>query len=103
MKDSLYVAGGYGQACSERLCLKSKKWFRCQHSLPYPLVFASVVVSDDEKFAVITGGIRFEEFFGTQQTSNGIIIFTEEDGFQSLKTAQLQVSRHRHLSLKIPS
>ena len=79
MRGSIYVAGGYGNRilrCCERYDLSENRWSRCEHVLPYPLRYASVIVSKDETFAVITGGKT-----GNDKCSSGIIIFTEDEGF----------------------
>ena len=79
MKNSVYVtAGDDGKSFllgCERYDLNEKKWFRSHHLLPYPLVFASVAVSADETFAVITGCMSPGPGIG--QT----IVFMEEIGF----------------------
>ena len=61
---------------------------------------ASVIVNDDETFAVITGGKKWDG--PHEHSSEGIIIFTEDDGFQDFKTCKLQYSRVEHLSIKVP-
>ena len=98
MKDSFYVVGGGNcqrmLSCCERFSFKQNKWNDCKHSLPYHLSCASVVVSNDESFAVITGGRSRNGCCG------GIIIFTEQDGFQ-LMSSQLLNERCHHLSIML--
>ena len=97
MKDNVYVAGGFdnefeGLSTCEQFNLLECKWVNCKHSLPYALNSASVVVSADETFAVITGGITGEQF------SSRVIIFTEDTGFELMATHLLN-KRAGHLSM----
>ena len=99
MKQHVYVAGGIDVrdktlACCERFDLNENKWFKCHHVLPYRLYDASVVVSADETFAVITGGYKGGSI------SDGIIIFTEQGGFK-LMAANLLSERFGHVSILI--
>ena len=99
MQDSIYVAGGYGNRtlrCCERYDLNENKWSRCRHVLPYPLRYASAIVSEDETFAVITGGKT-----GNDKCSSGIIIFTENEGFTTSYNSFLRNKRFHHVSLRI--
>ena len=109
MKENLYVVGGYGRylldislhyrdnilSSCERFDMVKNKWFTCQHSLPYPLCDASVIVSDDETFAVITGGRK-----ENHKLSDGCITFTEDGGFKHSKTYSLLSPRWRHVSIR---
>ena len=90
MKNHVYVAGGLLTSKTqilERTILtscnkfnfKENRWSKCKHSLPYPLADASVVVSLDETFAIITGGTNKNSI-----PTNGIILFEEESGFKLL-------------------
>ena len=99
MKHNMYVAGGIDisdktLSCCERFDLKKNKWFKCHHLLPYRLYDASVVVSADETFAVITGG------YNGGRISDRIIIFTEQDGFK-LMAVNLLSERFGHISILI--
>ena len=107
MHGNIYVAGGSeGEnahqenvlSSCERYDLSEEKWFDCQHSLPYPLWRASVVVCADESFALITGGLSETE----QLRSDGIIIFTEGQGFRYLNNSLLRISRVQHTSVQLP-
>lgn len=86
MRNHVYVAGGkHGKSYKaliscERYDVNNNKWYPVAHSLPYPLHSASVMVSQDETFAVITGGITTGN-----KVLNGVIVFTEKDGFFFLK------------------
>ena len=95
LKNNVYVMGGLDEdlqyiACCERFSLKECKWFDCEFSLPYDLWDTSVVVSADETFAVITGG--------SSGKGNGVIIFTEQNGFE-LMTTKLLNMRYDHASI----
>ena len=126
MKANLYVAGGsievlhyeetdYGQqdtimrettlSCCDRFNLSENKWFSCQHSLPFPLQNASVVVSADETFAVITGGVEIHAnvnsfYVRKRSTFDSILVFTEQEGFKLLPTCLLNKRRY-HVSMLI--
>ena len=104
MKESLYLVGGVdidwnGLLSCVRFDLNESRWLNCRHSLPYPLERASVVVSDDESFAVITGGKKRNGH--VHCASARIIVFSEENGFQELTNSSLLFPRDRHLSLLI--
>ena len=96
MKDDVYVAGGYGTdgrlLCCECNNIKENEWHKHKYSLPCPLANASVVVSDDETFAVITGGTtQWREW-------KRVIIFTEQTGFE-LMTRKLLNTKSSHVSI----
>ena len=107
--DGLYIAGGFEQqgndfaellSC-ERYDINEKRWLDCPHTLPHPLVCASVVVSNDETFAVIIGGY-YRHDFGAHHESSQIITFTETDGFQLLEENILSWPRSScHTSIRI--
>ena len=102
MNGSVYVAGGYNDISNERLStcerydLKEMKWYKCQHSLPFALRLASVVVSTDESIAVITGGKKEDRIY-----SDKVIIFTEDKGFVIFKAFSLRSVRYGHVSIRI--
>ena len=107
MKDHVYVAGGLltstieesrKTTSCEKYNFTKNKWSSCEHSLPYPLTDASVVVSWDESFAVITGGMR--ERNKKHKPTDGIIIFEEEKGFILLDDKMLR-KRSNHVSVPI--
>lgn len=105
IKGNMYVAGGIGRegnilAGCEQFTSNKKEWLHCRYALPYTLCRASVVTSADETFAVIAGGTRIrypsayrEEWY----YSNGIIIFTEEGGFQPMAYSRLLREKGCHL------
>ena len=100
MRHKVYVAGGIDEhgivlSCCELYDLNEKNWFHCPYALPFPLCESSVVVSNDETYAVITGGKKGAIRSGT------IIVFTEEDGFQWLQKSYLESSRSGHVSIVI--
>ena len=92
----------------EKYNLKTKKWSICKHSLGSPLINASVVVSPDESFAVITGGLKerskylksIESNDIKMKPTNSIIIFEEETGFTKLDDRMLR-RRSDHVSIVI--
>ena len=113
----VYVIGGYvsyekrrypypdGKTIAALRCekynLKLKKWSLCKHKLPFPLKHASIVVAQDESYAVITGGLIGEsEEFDTFIHSNWIIVFEEETGFTLLEDNMLR-RRNNHVSIVI--
>ena len=125
MADNVYIAGGEVYICPNdtmasrctklRTCisfnLKEKSWEFCDHMLPYPLSHASVFVSPDETFAMITGGLRGESFQQFLQDpfkwerlgkpSNEIILFTKEKGFSIFEDTNLIKSRFSHTNIPI--
>ena len=111
MKGNVYVAGGNGAdlkllSSCERYDIKENKWFNSEHSLPYPISGASVSVSADERFSVITGGAS-QRSGGEQEnvsfsSEDGILFFTEKNGFYSLSNSNLQYKREGHVSLRLP-
>ena len=104
MKEHVYVVGGMGinkieenrilSSC-ERYNLNENTWSFCEYSLPYPLYDASVVVSTDETFAIISGGSSKK-----YKCTNKIIIFEEDKGFKLLKDKMLR-QRSNHVSIRI--
>ena len=104
MRDHVYVAGGVvissieknkkSLSC-EKFHLKENKWSKCQYSLPFHLQDASVVVSPDQSFAVITGGTN-----KNYMPTSGIIIFEEETGFNLIGNKMLR-KRSGHVSIPI--
>lgn len=110
MKQSVYVAGGfnaYGNvrqnlSCCERYDLEKNTWFKCQHSLPFPLMSASVVVSADEAFALIVGGYKYKDG-KTQRSemSNEILVFTKDTGFYKLENSLLRCPRANPLAIRM--
>ena len=100
----------------EKYNLKTKKWSICKHSLGSPLINASVVVSPDESFAVITGGLKERSLSSyldlkynlksiesndiKMKPTNSIIIFEEETGFTKLDDRMLR-RRSDHVSIVI--
>ena len=107
MKDHVYVAGGLltstieeGRKTTscEKYNFRQNKWSSCEHSLPYPLTDASVVVNCDESFAVITGGMR--ERSKKHKPTDGIIIFEEEKGFILIDDKMLR-KRSNHVSVPV--
>ena len=82
MQGSVYAAGSAG---CERYDLQQEIWVDCQHKLPTTFILgrSSVVVSEDESFAVITGVVNDYDEFG--QTF--MFIFTEDFGFKMLNVS----------------
>ena len=102
MKGSLYIAGGMSnnelKPCCLRYDMEGNKWFESPHSLPYPLRNASVFVSADESFAVITGGLAISAKYNAPKS---IIPFAEESGFQLLKNFSMRENRSHHVCVEI--
>jgi len=101
-------------SCTERFDLTENKWYPCKYSLPKPLHSASVAVSVDESFALITGGVSsYQKETITQHNNNSssfqkrlvtecdrIIAFDEVNGFQLLES-KLHYPRSNHVSIRI--
>ena len=64
--------------------------------MPYSLKYASVIVTADETFAMITGGLK-----GDDTVSDKIISFTSDEGFELLQTLSLRYQRSNHASIRI--
>ena len=110
LRNNIYVAGGLVSADWQRQCsdagqwhcsceqynLEENKWSISRYRLPFPLVNASVSVSADKTFAVITGGLsknkcirRYTRIVYKERVIaeaderiGKTIIFTEDKGFQ---------------------
>jgi hypothetical protein len=101
-------------SCTERFDLRDNKWYPCKYSLPKPLHSASVAVSADGSFALITGGVSsYQKETITQHNNNSssfqkrlvtecdrIIAFDEVNGFQLLES-KLHYPRSNHVSIRI--
>ena len=117
---NIYIAGGeaYCQPDSTSMarctklstclmfCTKERSWKPCIHTLPHPLSHASVFVSPDETFALITGGLKGDTdyLFNWEkigQPSDGIILFTKEKGFVIFDEAKLTTKRFSHVSIHL--
>ena len=110
MHQNVYVAGGRSELpaassyCDkqmalvncERYDLNENKWHECSHYMPDSLALASVVVSVDETFAVITGGLKKDD-----SVSDAIIIFTPDEGFVLLEKSSMLYQRSNHASIII--
>ena len=103
MQNAIYVVGGLtennrGISGCERYDIKQNVWLSFKHSLKFPLFRASVVVSADESFAIITGGKRGGEYRTVE--NKDIIIFTKQEGFQH-QTKNSKNSRMDHISIRL--
>ena len=106
-------------SCTERFDLTENKWYPCEYSLPKPLHSASVAVSANESFALITGGVSsYQKMTAVPQNENQstsspsslhkqlitecdrIIAFDEDNGFQLLES-KLHYPRSNHVSIRI--
>ena len=99
LKNYLYVAGGaeYGVKdilCCEMYDIDKRFWSISKHSLPYHLYKASVIVDNEENFALIIGGLK-----RTAEASSKVILFTEENGFAEVENFNLYRKRYGHVSL----
>ena len=102
----VYITGGFSARDRPLLScvyydLVLKSWYTCKYSLPYHLCGASVVVSTDETFAIITGGKR-DPGEPKERCSDTIMLFTEDDGFQVSPNCSLMRKRSWHVSILIP-
>ena len=119
LKTSLYVVGGEGFwweierwginencysrkskmcfASCERYDLRTNQWSIHPQKLPYGIMYGSVFTDKNERFALITGGIR------NNRVSKQITVFTEEKGFETLdlKKFALKSKRYAHVSLDL--
>ena len=101
LKNFVYVAGGaeFGETrilSCEKYNLCTRTWSLSYHCLPYHLYKASVVVDEEESFALIIGGLR-----RTAIASDEIIIFTEKNGFEIFNQFSLKQSRYGHIALRM--
>ena len=106
MQRSVYVTGGFdGNEHPLVSCvyfdLALNAWYTFKYSLPFPLCNASVVVSADERFAIITGG-KVDPDDSEEDSINSIILFTEDEGFRILQNSSLINKRSSHVSIIIP-
>ena len=125
LDDDIYVAGGEGymadpslpthsmKVCTklnycERYSLKENVWHPMddKYDLPYPLSHASVVVSENERFAVISGGLKGNTGNKFQWTKIGtpsdeIIVFTKDKGFNVFHNVTLNKKRWNHVSMML--
>ena len=125
LDNDVYVAGGEGysadpssqshciKVCTklnycERYDLKDNCWHLMdpKYNLPYPLSHASVVVSEDETFAVITGGLKGNtgnkfEWTKIGTPSDEIIVFTKDSGFKVFHNFTLNKKRWGHVSMML--
>ena len=121
MGDYVYVMGGetyvndpanFGlPVCTKLKCcevydLKKQRWFHCKYCLPFALSHASVVVEENEEFAVITGGLRDNtnnKFTWKKigDLSDIVIMFTENMGFKVLDGFKLNKKRWMHVSIRL--
>ena len=90
----------------ERYSVKENVWHPLdpKYNLPYPLSHASVVVSENETFAVITGGLKgnTENKFKWTKVgvpSDEIIVFTKDSGFEAVHNFTLNKQRWNHVSI----
>ena len=106
MGTCVYITGGFSSTDRPLVScvyfdLVLKSWFTFKYSLPYHLCGSSVVVSKDERFAIITGGKK--DHGEPQETcSDEIILFTEDDGFRVLRNSSLMRKRSSHVSILLP-
>ena len=100
MKGHVFVAGGVNEkyeplSSCEIYSIRKNLWCSDEryklmvqtggrYELPYPLVNATVVVSNDETFALIVGGWKQEEHGKDKVAAKEFIVFTLEDGFKKL-------------------
>ena len=102
----VYITGGFSATDRPLLScvyydLVLKSWYTCKYSMPYHMCGASVVVSADETFAIITGGKKVPGE-PKERCSDEIILFTEDDGFQVLRNCSLMRKRSSHVSILLP-
>ena len=95
LKNFVYVAGGAEYGTKDILCCEvydilNDSWSISPHNLPYHLYKASVIVNEDETYALIIGGLM-----RTAEASESVIIFTEENGFEVFKDFSLYVGRYK--------
>lgn len=120
MGDYVYVVGGetyindptvFGPVCTKLKCcevydLKKHRWSQSKYCLPFPLSHASVVVEENEEFAVITGGLKDntrDKFTWRKigDLSDIVIIFTQNTGFKVLDEFKLNTKRWTHVSIRL--
>ena len=99
MRDHVYLAGGLIGLSFDKYNLKQRQWVTCKHSLEYPLDYASVVVTPDEKCAIFTGAQKHLK--KKCKPGNRILIFEEDAGFTLLEDKMLR-TRSNHVSMILP-
>ena len=106
MNGNVYIIDGLPgvllNARCQRYDLHEKKWYKCQHNLPFPLYNAYVVVSTDESFAVIIGEYFFLSDEEMKTYSGKVIIFTEARGFTIFAPFSLRSARDGQISIGTP-
>ena len=90
MKRKVFVAGGVNKhyhplSSCEIYSLVNKSWC-CdgRYELPFPLVNSTVIVNDEETFALIVGGWKQLGHGEEKIASKELIVFTIENGFKRL-------------------
>ena len=115
MKRNILVAGGvqnsiasgvkYLLSC-ERYDPNAHEWNTSTHQLPFPVTNASVLVDEEENFALITGGYHRSISHGHFQMqprnkNNNVIIYTEKDGFVIFNNCPLEKLNKPHIAVRI--
>ena len=121
MGKTVFIAGGESyplptDAMSMTRCTKlstcftfnvgEKSWRKSDYILPYPLSHASVSVSPDETFVVITGGLKGDTDYRFKsqkigKPSNEIILFTKEKGFFLFEDIKLADTCYSHTCIPL--
>ena len=120
MGGNIYIAGGEAYCSTDStsmarctklssclmFCLKESSWTPCNFILPHPLSHASVFVSPDETFAVITGGLKGDTDYLYKWEKIGhptddIIFFTKEKGFVLFDDMKLTKKCFSHVSIQL--
>ena len=106
MGTCVYITGGFSATNRPLVScvyfdLVLKNWFTYKYILPYHLCESSVVVSKDERYAIIIGGKKDSEG-PEERCSDELILFTEDDGFRELRNSSLMRKRSSHVSILLP-
>ena len=99
LKDHAYLIGGSTSAHEkdknerlvfEKYSFKKLRWTKCEHTLLYPLQFATISLSSDQTYAIFIDRPKTWKRKGRERTR--IIMFEEETGFTLLEDKKLRLS-----------
>jgi hypothetical protein len=106
MGEYVFVAGGVcgtnRLTSCERYDVKKNTWEKLPWYLPYPVKHASAVVSSEERYCFITGGLISPNLRVSMKwkTYNGMIVFNNEEGFEDYHNV-FRIKREKHVSMII--
>ena len=99
LKDHAYIIGGNTSRNEkdkneklefEKYNFKEQRWTECEHTLLYPLQYATVSVSSDQTYAIFIDRPKTWKRKGRERTR--IIMFEEETGFTLIEDKMIRLS-----------